>query len=316
MLAKCVLYTLLIVSLLGCSQRVPYNEQQLQNERSVESLSGLKKLSYRNTHSALGDINEIRAQGLQEVALGLGAQAGLAARAQVVNDDLEKNITLLDKVFNFGVLILNKSVLPPVLLEGRNTLNLDDPNTLRIVDRQFKISQQARFVSVPPNWRNYLITHFQKPDIPERSLLPKNKQEKELWDRHVTQGWERGIDQANAIFAENLARLKEDYRGMLLYRKLLALNMVTAPFVATTELGITGDSEEIFIDDQVLRITALPQLIPDSDAWLAAVTLEEKDLDYTRIDARMQKIADRSGDETRVLITEDSRWEPLIDSVH
>jgi defect-in-organelle-trafficking protein DotC len=316
MLARCALCTLLIASLLGCSQRVSYSEQKARDAQSVESLSGLKKLSYRNTHSALGDINEIRAQGLQEVAMGLGAQAGLAARAQVINDELEKNTTLLDKVFNFNVLILNKSVLPPVLLEGRNSLNLNDPNTLRIADRRFKIGQQARFVSVPPNWRNYLVTHFQKPDIPERSLLPKDKHEKELWDRSVTQGWERGIAQANAIFAENLARLKEDYRGMLLYRKLLALNMVTAPFVATTELGITGDGEEIFIDDQVLRITALPQLIPDSDAWLAAVTLEEKDLGYTRVDARMQKLADRSGEETRVLITEDSRWEQLIDSVH
>ena len=311
-----ILLFLLAASLAACSQNTSYSQQQARNEKAVESLDGLKKLSARGSYSPLGDINEIRAQALQEIGLALGAQAGLAVRADVINHDLAQNTKFLDKVFNFDVLILNKNVLPPVLLEGRRTLNLNDPNTIRIADRRYKISQQARFVTVPPNWRNYLETHFENPEIPEHSLLPKTKREKEVWDQYVTLGWERGIEQANAVFAENLARLKEDYRGMLLYRKLLALNMVTPPFVASTELGITGDGNEIFIDDQVLRITALPQLIRDSDAWLAAVTLEDKDLNYDQVDTRMQKIADRSGDEIDRLIAADRRWEPLIESVH
>ncbi len=42
----------------------------------------------------------------------------------------------------------------------------------------------------------------------------------------VGRGWKNGVDQANTILEENIARIKEDFVGMILYRKLLAMNMI------------------------------------------------------------------------------------------
>ena len=169
-------------------------------------------------------------------------------------------------------MILKNNVLPPVLGEGRDTLNLTDANALRLSDRTYKILTQARFVTAPPHWRNYLWMEYAMPTRPDNSLLPKNDVERAVWKQSVAKGWQHGIDQANTIYADNIARLKRDFNGMVLYRRLLAQNMVSEPYVAKTELGVTGDSSSLRINDKVLRITALPSLDPNSKNWQAAIS--------------------------------------------
>ena len=87
----------------------------------------------------------------------------------------------------------------------------------------------------------------------------------------VRVGWEKGLQQAYSIFQQNLARLKRDYRGMVLYRKLLQEKMISPPFVARTELGITGNGSDMRINDQVLRIVELPKLQSNGRNWRAVV---------------------------------------------
>lgn len=101
--------------------------------------------------------------------------------------------------------------------------------------------------------------------------MPKNKEEAAAWNCFIHIGWQQGIELANQIFAANLARLKRDYNGMILYRSLLAQNMVTAPFVSKTELGVTGDANEMRINDRVLRIAAVSQLNTNPDTWKPAI---------------------------------------------
>ena len=166
-----------------------------------------------------------------------------------------------------------------MLLEGRNLLNLADTQTIRVSDRMYKVSKQARFITTPPNWRQYLWMDYKRPEYPNVTLLPKTKQEREVWAFYVTRGWKNGVEQANTILEENVARIKEDFGGMILYRKLLAMNMVSPPFVSHTDLGVTGDESEIHIDDRVLRITALPALNVNSNEWKAAVEKDEESLE-------------------------------------
>lgn len=221
-------------------------------------------------------IASIRFQALQEEGLSLGAQAGLAARAKVINCQLEKNAKYLNQIFNFHLLLLPCSILPPVLVEGRQVLNLADKTTIRIADREYAIIQQARFVTAPPHWREYLFLDFTQPETPDQTMLPKSAEERRVWKKFLTQGWNDGINQANTIYADNLARLKRDYAGMIRYRTLLAQHMVTAPYVAKTNLGITCDSSGMRINDQVLRITALPELCTDSRNWKPGVVREPR----------------------------------------
>lgn len=289
-----------LVLLEACSSRMP------ANRGDVTTLAGLESMaSSRNTKvEKNGKISRIREMALKETALSLGAQSGLAMRAKKINDALAKNARYLDQVFDFNALILEHNVMPPVLLSGHNTVNLADAQTIRVSDRTYKVAKQAHFISVAPTWRQYIWMDYKKPEYPHLSLLPKTKEERQVWRHYVEQGWNNGIEQANIILEERLARLQEDFVGMIRYRKLLAMNMVSPPYVANTDLGVTGDGNEIHIDDRVLRITALPALNVNAKEWRAAVAKDEDSLKKFRM-------MEKSVSSAKINITSRS-WQPVI----
>lgn len=237
-------------------------------DANISTLSGLQNLSTASkAKKDDADVSALRGQAIQETALTLGAQSGLAWRAKQINANLETKAQNLRNIFNFGALMLDHGVQPPVLIQADNTLNYDGPNTLRISDKTYQIEQQAKFVTTAPTWREYLWMNFKEPEMPNKTLLPRNREEQIAWKKYIKLGWENGINQADTIFQENLAKLKRDYNGMLLYRNLLAKHMISKPYVATTNLGITGDANSIHINDQVLRITATSELQTNSSEW-------------------------------------------------
>ncbi len=252
-------------------------------------------------------MGKIREMALKETALSLGAQAGLAWRAKIIDEALAKQTRNLDTIYDFNSLVLEHNILPPVLLEGRNTLNLADAQSIRISDRTYKVSKQSHFITTPPTWRQYLWMDYVQPEAPNSTLLPKTRAEKDLWCIYTSKGWKKGIEQANTILEESIARLKEDFGGMILYRKLLAMNMVSPPYVSHTDLGVTGDASEIHIDDRVLRITALPALNVNSEEWKAAVAKDETALEQFN---NMEKVANKA----QIVITNKS-WQPMITPV-
>lgn len=274
------------------------------------SLAGLQAMANTSVAQARNSakMGKIREMALKETALSLGAQSGLAWRADYINTQLVKQSRNLDAIYDFNSLVLEHNVLPPVLLEGRNTLNLADTQNIRISDRTYKVAKQARFITTPPNWRQYLWMDYKKPEYPHVSLLPKTKEERQVWCYYVDKGWKNGIEQANTILEESIARIKEDFTGMILYRKLLAMNMVSAPYVSHTDLGVTGDGEEIHIDDKVLRITALPALNVNSSEWRAAV---EKDESALKQFNNMESLINTA----KITITSKA-WQPVITPVN
>ena len=221
------------------------------------------------------EVSQIRTKALEDTALSLGAQGGLAWGSQAINARLIKDRWYLETIYNFNGMMLSHGVLPPVLVEGNNSLNLADPNTIRIADKTYLIVQQARFATTPPNWREYIWMNYDKPELPNKVLLPRNAEERKVWRKAIKTGWNKGIEQAFNIFQQNLARLKRDYKGMILYRNLLQHKMISAPYVSKTELGVTGDGSDMRVNDQVLRITELPKLQTDSNNWRAIVVKED-----------------------------------------
>lgn len=219
-----------------------------------------------------GTVNNIRQQALREAATSLGARGALAWRSERINAALEKQASYLDQVFDFNQLLLKHNVLPPIIVESQGNLNLDNNDTIRTADKTYKIIADARFVTAPPTWRTYLWLDYKKPDLPDDSLLPQNQAEAQIWNFYLKQGWQNGLQQANEIFAANLNRLKRDYLGMVLYRKLLAQGMITSPMVSKADLGITGNAKQIRINDEIMRITAHSALQPDSSHWKAILT--------------------------------------------
>ena len=215
-------------------------------------------------------ISGLRLGALKAVALGYGTQAGYARRAFEIRQEVQSQTTHLNKVYDFDGLILERNVLPPVLVEAANTLAMSGTDTLRLSDHTYQIVTQARFVTAAPTWRDYLITGVtMTASAPDLSLTPRDANEQRYWEAQVKAGWAVGMQQADQVFQAQLARLTRDYKGMVLYRHLLTRNMVSKPFVGDSNLGVTGDGSQIAINDRILRITALPQLETRSAQWKA-----------------------------------------------
>jgi len=225
-------------------------------------------------------VSPIKQQALREVAMTLGAQGALAWQAEHIDNALQEESVYLDHIFNFNLILINNNVLPPVLAEADQTLSLSSDNALRLANKTYELIAPARFVTTPPTWRTYLWLNFKKPSLPHNSLLPHNRAESVVWNQYLQEGWQQGLRQADAIFASNLARLKRDYVGMVLYRKLLEQGMVSAPFIAKADLGITGDAHQIRIDDQIIRITSNSELQPDAKKWKPIIAKPDNDLNH------------------------------------
>ncbi|MBN1684885.1 MAG: type IV secretion system DotC family protein [Gammaproteobacteria bacterium] len=258
-------YCLLSFTLAGCAARV--------RPVDTENLQDLQNINYGNLRPAQPSVGHIRKQALQDVAMSTGAQSGLAWRYQQINTMLSQHTDALSQVFNFNPLLIDQNILPPVLDESSASLNLQDADTILIADHTYRIIKQARFVTLAPTWRDYLIMDYKKPELPDQTLLPKTIEERQIWKKYITLGWKNGLEQANAIYEDNLARLRRDYEGMMLYRELLSKHMVSKPFVAQTNMGVTSNDAhtEMRINDRVLRITALPKLQVNSSHWKPVV---------------------------------------------
>ncbi|HEX4045406.1 MAG TPA: type IV secretory system conjugative DNA transfer family protein [Gammaproteobacteria bacterium] len=271
---KHVFCYIVFLLLSACSQH-----QQNLSDVDTANLAQLKNVHVTpnspSSSASKTDLSALRAKSLEDSAMTIGAQGGLAWASEQINANMQKDRKYLDSIFNFNGMVLSHGVMPPVLVEGDFTLNLNDPDTIRVSDRTYKIVQQARFATTPPNWREYLWLNYPKPPLPDKTLLPKSTAEQKIWKKGIEKGWKKGIQQSYTIFQQNLARLKRDYRGMALYRKLLQERMITPPFVSRTELGVTGDGTDMRINDQVLRIVEHPQLQTNSKGWKAIVVKRE-----------------------------------------
>lgn len=259
--------TILLSLLTACTSTSPEIDPTNLNQ-----LASLQEKPLEGTPAAAAPgVSHIRLKALEDTAMSLAAQGGLSWASKHINEQLLKDRWYLETTYNFNGMMLSHGVLPPVLVQGDNSLNLADPNTIRVADRTYKIIQQARFATTPPNWREYLWMAYGKPELPPKFLLPRNKDEAKVWRAAVLLGWQKGVQQSVTIFQQSLARLKRDFQGMILYRKLLAEKMISAPYVSRTELGVTGDGTDMRVNDQVLRITEHPKLQTDSSNWKAIV---------------------------------------------
>lgn len=266
-LRKLVLLGVVTVLASGCAMQKHFKSD------SPKQLAELENISRKQLKDAKqAELNKIRLDALRDIAMSLGARSGLAWRVGQINESLKGKAEYLNQVFNFNALIMEENVLPPVLVESRGAMNIETPSSIRLADTNYRIVKQARFISTPPVWRDYLIMKAITPEQPDPSLLPKTREERRVWKEYTRYGWGKGVQQANRIYSENLSRLKRDYQGMIRYRTLLAQNMVSPPQVAKRDLGITGGGDELAVNDRVFTIKALPALKADSKQWHPKVT--------------------------------------------
>lgn len=213
--------------------------------------------------------NNLRLEMLREVALAVGASAGLAYEYEkIYGETLKNRANDLDREFNFEKLKLSAGIMPPVITQSHAPYQMEDDDTILIGQAAFKIEKKARMVSAYPTWRDYLKYTPQDFDLPPSPMLPKNAEESELWNMAVKEGWLAGQKQANDTWKHSLGELQRDYNGMLLYQTLLNQGQISPTVVANSKLGrvVSQDGTEMSLDVNQIQIADHSRFIPFEDS--------------------------------------------------
>lgn len=205
----------------------------------------------------------IRNDAMKEAALSYGARGGLAWRTFMIRKSMDRRSAYMDKVFDFRSLLIPAPsgllIEPPVISEQDNALLIGTGgNAAAVADKVYDINKNARIVSAPRHWRNYLEREWGDITPPPDLLRPRTDEERRKWKEWVRIGWKKGVEQADEIFAGDLDQLTSDYRGMVRYRMLLTQGMVTPPYAVQTDRGVTNTGGSMRVGDRQVQITGMP----------------------------------------------------------
>jgi defect-in-organelle-trafficking protein DotC len=214
-------------------------------------------------------LDGFRAQLIAEAGRKTGFRAAVRLRARTIAQALEARAPELDRLFEFGPLVSESGVLPPVIEEGRHVAAFG-VDQIRTADAVYSVLRAERFVSVPPSWRDYLFTGLGATPAagwPDIEVRPDGADEIAVWRAAASAGWSEGEAQADAILEANFNRLARDLRGMLLYSQLLQQGQATPFTVAESLRAATGDSGRVVVGDRLRRLVGKAGLEPDASRW-------------------------------------------------
>lgn len=259
----------------GASFSQTSNDAEMSVPPELEMLQTIERDDDFDPEESVKQLIDIRMDALREAAISYGARGGLARRTYEIRQTLKAKSTNLNKIFDFRRLLIAAPsgflIEPPIISEAVDNMLIDARGTeAAVADRIFNIGVNAKIVSAPRTWNQYLERSYNEVDPPPQILRPKDAQERKKWKRWVEIGWENGVEQADEIFQADLARLQSDFEGMVRYRKLLAQGMVSAPYALENDRGITGGGSLLRIGDRSVRLTGLPQLKPGYEEWRPA----------------------------------------------
>ena len=206
-------------------------------------------------------VKALRPSAIREAAHMVTLQTAIAWRYGQLLDAVYQHSAIMDSAFNFAPLVMTQDdalILPPVLARAGASMRIEENNTATAASSTFELLQNAKYISVVPHWRSYLMAdNFPQPEAPNPSVLPKNSEERAIWQEAVREAWAQGTEEADQLFADNVARMVRDYRGVMLYHLLTAQNLISKVKTAHADLGmnISNSGNRLNIGQRVFRIT-------------------------------------------------------------
>lgn len=265
---------LLVMLVSLASQWASASYLPLQELQSLDSKSTLAPISART--SKMPDNASMRMAAMRDAALATGAQHGYAYRMDRLKKDIRRRSQELDQQYDFSSLMRVASrgeseafLLPPVIQTATNISASDrDQRRIRTSDRMYAIDRPAKLVIRAPNWREYLLFDGQgRVSIPHQALLPETREEQVFWRDWVRQGWEAGEAQAEREMRSRVRRMANEYTGMVRYMRLEKEGKVHSPSVAMFNRAVTGDDQQMHIDDTVYELTRDARMNMDASEW-------------------------------------------------
>ncbi len=244
-----------------------------QTDQSAQTLDALIHV----TSPARSGMSGIRFQLLQDAGRKLGFRGGLQQRGLEIAQGLDARDAALEKIFQFSSLISVDGVLPPVIVEASDVATFA-PDQIRTADHVYRIVKEERFVSVPPTWRDYLLSGLvfkSKLDLPDIDARPKDDSEEAIWRDAVTAGWQEGVGQADAILSANFNRLTRDFTGMMLYSTLMQQGQIKRTKVAESVQTVSGNGNRMLVGDKLRRIVGKAALDNDARNWKPTIQTDK-----------------------------------------
>ena len=245
---------LLAVALTGFSS-FSYGATQ---EKVPSDLTALMRLHADSaTDSALkAPYADLRIKAIRDAAEAVGAQHGMIWESGRINEELNAQSRLLDRIYNFAPFMLDSGMVVPPVIEQAQSEWTGDAQAARRIAVQYNIIAPARISPVPPNWRDWLLMPSMQAMQPDPSLLPRTDAERAVWASAVREGWDAGVAQADASFEVNLHRLQRDMMGMLLFLRLERQGIVSAPILNRGQPTIEVSGHRLAIGQTTFRIEA------------------------------------------------------------
>jgi defect-in-organelle-trafficking protein DotC len=237
----------------------------------LKAILKMKGRSQADEDGASADFKDMRGREQIRAARTYALQKGVEWRYKQINALLQTESAKLDAAFDFKRLIMSGGMLlPPVIDEAKESLNIETPDYAIAADRTFNILKDARIIGGSPSWRDYLLHQYPVSKELNPAILPRNESEQKRWAQAALEGWADGIEQANTLHEIAVNRLKRDFTGMLKYRELVAMGVVSEPVLAEGRIGIMVDGKRLEVGRKTFRIT-VPADFQRTDRWRAVV---------------------------------------------
>jgi defect-in-organelle-trafficking protein DotC len=210
------------------------------------------------------EIASQRINAIRNVAYSLGIQSAAKWRYEQIEKVLESKKQNLNRIYSFDLLLLGNNVLPPVIIESSGSFLVEDKIAVK-TDKSFKIIKEARIVSNPPSWRDYLLQEFEVKPV-DSILYPRTDEEIDVWESTVKKGWALGVRQADRVFSINLRKLTRDMRGMILFSFLSGQGLVSLPQVATDTYAIRVGKTTLDLGQKSFKLV-VPSHFQGEEKW-------------------------------------------------
>lgn len=239
-----------------------------------DELTSLYRLRFAYTdeeteEAKRGKVAGLRITSVRQEALRQGTLAGLNWRYGQINEHLESNSGMWDRVFSFTPFLEQERILVPAVNRDRGVQEFDDGGqSYREAISSVTIAEEARIVSVAPTYRDFLYKDYAKPAPPHPVLLPQNAKEREVWRQGVETGWQLGVEQADTIFNDSVYQLQHAIEGRINYRSLVAMGYISPAALDVTEMGVTYNGRTMNVGESLYQITTEARYRPVTE-WKA-----------------------------------------------
>lgn len=272
---------LLVAAVGGCSyERPQYSSSDpdlFQAEHpnpTLEQAQGLHAVEGR----AEAEADQNRYTEMRKAALSFGMRSAMAHRQQEISSRFKAHEQKLDRTFDFRRIVIpiknnDAVIIPPVIAETEKSLSIgEDGKVATISQATIKIIQPARIAATAPRWKDYVSrADIGKVSEPPISLLPKTEAEQKNWAAWVAEGWKKGEQASIDNWEQDLARLKRDFEGMVNYLTLVEEGRVRALYLASSDLGITGEGTSVEIGKSIVKIANPAHLIGADGEYLPII---------------------------------------------